>query len=181
MLIRSSGFPVEARRVIEDSSNDNLLSVASVWEGGIKYSLQKLTLELPFDEFFEEGLKRARCSLLPIELSHVCQVSSLQFHHRNPFDRLLVAQCLVEQLPLVGRDSAFDTYGVNAFGRRLKSHRRASWLAAIRKSTKALSQPSSQFAILIVSYISTCLMRQSHAPSLQPRFNHALRIAQEAA
>ena len=105
----------KARKMIEDTANDVFLSIASPWEGGIKVSTGKLTLGRPVDEFFEERMRLNKIALLPITLAHIARVSALPFHHRDPFDRMLIAQSLADSIPLVSADAAFDAYGVQRF------------------------------------------------------------------
>jgi PIN domain nuclease of toxin-antitoxin system len=102
-----------ARESIESGDNLKLVSIASIWEIGIKASLGRLTLEEPFDELIPRQLEINGFDLLPIEIRHVAKVVSLPFEHRDPFDRILIAQCLADSLRIVSRDSAFDSYGVN--------------------------------------------------------------------
>lgn len=101
-----------ALAVLQDPDESLYLSIASVWEIAVKTSIGKLPLATPFSQFIELGLKNARCRLLQIELAHVERVAALPFHHRDPFDRLLIAQALVDGLTILGRDAAFDAYGV---------------------------------------------------------------------
>lgn len=101
-----------ARILIEDISNELYLSVASLWEMAIKISLGRLQLRQPFETFIPHQLSLNRIGLLGITISHTAKVATLPFHHRDPFDRLLVAQAQVEQMPLVSSDAAFDTYGI---------------------------------------------------------------------
>ncbi|MGB9754353.1 type II toxin-antitoxin system VapC family toxin [Roseiflexus castenholzii] len=101
-----------ARALIEDMSNDAYLSIASLWEMAIKISLGRLQLAQPFETFIPHQLSLNRIRLLGITISHTAKVSTLPFHHRDPFDRLLVAQAQVEQMPLVSSDAAFDAYGL---------------------------------------------------------------------
>lgn len=101
-----------AKSAIEDPSSETYLSVASVWEMAIKVSLGKLRLDKGVMEFITEQLSRNAFALLSIELAHVAKVADLPFHHRDPFDRLLVAQCLVQDMPLITRDPAVELYGV---------------------------------------------------------------------
>jgi PIN domain nuclease of toxin-antitoxin system len=102
----------QARGLIEDDTNEVLLSVASLWEMAIKISLQKLTLSGPLGQFIPEQLALNSIGLLPITLAHTVAVATLPFHHRDPFDRLLIAQALVEALPVISRDHSWDAYGV---------------------------------------------------------------------
>ncbi len=102
-----------ARAQIESPANRKFVSIASCWEISIKVGLGKLKLSDPVDVFVPRELKTNRFSLLPIDLKHVMFVSDLPLHHRDPFDRLLVAQCLVDRLAFVSGDQAMDAYGVN--------------------------------------------------------------------
>ncbi len=102
-----------ARKLIEDVANDVFLSIASIWEMAIKVSLGKLTLSQPFDLFIPNQLLLNNMTVLDIALSHTLRVATLPFHHRDPFDRLLIAQSLIEGMPFISNDSIFDVYGVN--------------------------------------------------------------------
>lgn len=104
-----------ARSLIDDENNEILLSIASLWEMAIKYSLGKLSLAMPFDELIPQQLNINAIALLNIEFNHLAVVSTLPFHHRDPFDRLLIAQSVVEGLLLVSADSAFDAYPIQRF------------------------------------------------------------------
>ncbi|MDB5333529.1 MAG: PilT protein domain protein [Phycisphaerales bacterium] len=101
-----------ARNAIQDPTNESHVSIASVWEMAIKVSIGKLGLAQPFPMIVPHELKRNGFRLFPIELSHCVMVSSLPFHHRDPFDRLLIAQSLAGRTPIVSADAAFDAYGV---------------------------------------------------------------------
>jgi PIN domain nuclease of toxin-antitoxin system len=101
-----------ARALIEDSTTQPFLSVASLWEMAIKISLGKLTVGQPFETFVMEQLTRNGIGLLSISLEHTTAIISLPFHHRDPFDRLLLAQAQVENLPFISADPIFDMYGV---------------------------------------------------------------------
>jgi PIN domain nuclease of toxin-antitoxin system len=78
----------------------------------IKQSTGKLSLGLPYANFINEQMRINNIALLQIEVSHLEVVASLPFHHRDPFDRLLIAQVLVEQIPIVSVDLAFDAYSI---------------------------------------------------------------------
>jgi PIN domain nuclease of toxin-antitoxin system len=99
-------------RVSLEDDNELLLSVASLWEIAIKVSLSKLVIALPYDAFIMQQLTLNTIQLLPIQVAHLSMVSTLAFHHRDPFDRLLIAQSMVEHLPIVSSDSSFDAYQV---------------------------------------------------------------------
>lgn len=101
-----------ARQLIEDSNNELLVSIASLWEMAIKSSIGKLTLERPFDKLFPAQLDQNSIDVLPITLDHLNAVCDLPFHHRDPFDRLIVAQALVEHIPVLSVEMVFDSYQV---------------------------------------------------------------------
>lgn len=93
-------------------NNEPVLSLVSVWEMQIKLSLGKLSLQLPLSELVEDEVNRNHLHLLPIELSHIYALSSVPSHHRDPFDRLLIAQSRIMGLPIVSVDTKFDAYEV---------------------------------------------------------------------
>lgn len=101
----------KVRAQIED--NENLLSTASVWEMAIKHSSGKLSFGQPFDVFLEQQISPNGIELLDINLDHITVVAALPLYHRDPFDRLLIAQSMVEQIPILNADSAFDAYAIN--------------------------------------------------------------------
>lgn len=78
----------------------------------IKISLGRLQLAQPFETFIPQQISVNRVGVLNITISHTAKVATLPFHHRDPFDRLLIAQALVEQMPIVSRDPEFDAYGI---------------------------------------------------------------------
>jgi PIN domain nuclease of toxin-antitoxin system len=101
-----------ARQVLEDQNTDLLVSVASIWELAIKSSRGRLTLPKPIYDYVIE-LEASGYYLLPILAEHAAAVATLPSHHRDPFDRLLAAQALAEQIALVTRDRIFKKYGIN--------------------------------------------------------------------
>ncbi|MGZ3381692.1 MAG: type II toxin-antitoxin system VapC family toxin [Isosphaeraceae bacterium] len=103
-----------ARTLIQDASNEILVSPASYWEIAIKISIGKWRLNRPYEEFIDIGLNQYGFQVLPILPTHTARLIGLPFPqgHRDPFDRLLVAQVLVEQIPIVSADSPLDAYGV---------------------------------------------------------------------
>jgi PIN domain nuclease of toxin-antitoxin system len=100
------------RALIDDEDNKILFSTASVWEMAIKQSTGKLNFHLPFEVFIKQQLSLNDFNLLNINLDHLAVVATLPFHHRDPFDRLLIAQSLVEKIPILSVDSAFDAYPI---------------------------------------------------------------------
>ena len=99
--------------LLADPSNELILSVASVWEMQIKLQLGKLNLELPLRELIETQQQRNNLQLLPIQVTHVWALENLPIPHKDPFDRILIAQATVEQYPLLSIDAIFDAYPVN--------------------------------------------------------------------
>ncbi len=108
----SDDLSARARALIENAANRPFLSAASLWEMAIKLSLGKLRLTLPFEEMIPQQMLLNGVQFLPIEMEHLVPIVGLPFHHRDPFDRLLIAQAMVEQMPLVSGDPAFDPYPV---------------------------------------------------------------------
>jgi PIN domain nuclease of toxin-antitoxin system len=111
-LTGDEGLSDRARRIIENPDCDILVSVACLWEIAIKQSLGKLKLARPFDALFPDQLASNSISLLGIRLAHLSEISRMPFHHRDPFDRLLVAQSLSEEIPLLSNDDTLDSYGL---------------------------------------------------------------------
>jgi PIN domain nuclease of toxin-antitoxin system len=101
-----------ARRAIADEKNECYLSLTSCWEMAIKSSLGKLRLAKPVERFVSEQLTANGFTLLPIELRHAAKIEKLPLHHRDPFDRLLIAQAMSEKLIIVSVDRIFSDYGV---------------------------------------------------------------------
>jgi PIN domain nuclease of toxin-antitoxin system len=89
-----------------------LLSVASIWEIVVKAARGKLPFPQPAARYLREQIRQTRVEVLPIILSHVFRLESLPMRHRDPFDRILVAQALEERIPLVSRDRILRAYGV---------------------------------------------------------------------
>lgn len=102
-----------AREVIEDGRNEVLLSVASAWELAIKSALGRLELANPIDELLPDSLARNGFRPLTVELPHALRVARLPPIHTDPFDRLIVAQAQVEDLPILTSDPAITRYEVD--------------------------------------------------------------------
>ncbi len=99
-------------KLCRERVNTVLLSVTSVWEMQIKLQLGKLKLNLPLGEVIESQRQTNNIEILPVTLEHVLALESLPAHHKDPFDRLLIAQANVEGAVLVSRDSVFTSYSV---------------------------------------------------------------------
>jgi PIN domain nuclease of toxin-antitoxin system len=102
----------KAEALIQDVSNDVLISPASYWEIAIKVSLGKSKLNRPYEDFIDLALNTYGFKVLPILASHTARLIGLPFHHKDPFDRLLVVQALAEGIPIISNDDALDAYGV---------------------------------------------------------------------
>jgi len=102
----------KSRTLIEDVNNEIYVSAASLWEMAIKISIGKLVLRQSFDLFIPQQLRLNSIKLLGISVEHIATIINLPFYHRDPFDRLIIAQLMVEQIPVVSVDSVFDSYNV---------------------------------------------------------------------
>jgi PIN domain nuclease of toxin-antitoxin system len=108
----SERLPSSIATYINDGRNDILLSIASVWEMAIKQSTGKLNLGLPYASFIAEQMRLNSIELLPLRLDHLEVVTTMPFHHRDPFDRILIAQAMLEDIVIVSADSMFSSYPV---------------------------------------------------------------------
>lgn len=102
-----------ARIAIEDSSNRKAVSIASLWEITIKVSIGKLKLAEPVVPFLDRELQTNKFSTLEIAFDHLEILSSLPFHHRDPFDRLIVSQAEASSMSIVSIDESLDAYGIS--------------------------------------------------------------------
>jgi PIN domain nuclease of toxin-antitoxin system len=102
----------EAQHLIGTGGTERLLSSASAWEIAIKFALGKLRLPAPPSEYVPDRLLRTRTSALPISVEHALRAGELPPHHRDPFDRVLVAQAQVERLPIFTADPHFAPYDI---------------------------------------------------------------------
>jgi len=100
-------------KLIDDPANQCLISPASYWELAIKLGTGKFVLDESFADFIQHAIHDIGFTVLPIEPKHCEPLTSLPRHHNDPFDRLLIAQAIVEQVPIVSVDPAFDPYAVN--------------------------------------------------------------------
>ena len=101
-----------ATALIADPANRIEISPASYWEIAIKIRIGKYALPDPLDVFMERELAVNGFRILHIEPRHTLPLTTLPFHHRDPFDRLLVAQAMTENIPLVSNDSVLDAYPI---------------------------------------------------------------------
>jgi PIN domain nuclease of toxin-antitoxin system len=113
MTLRSENLGPHTRRVLQDSKNEIYLSVVSAWEIVIKARLGKLEVIGEPDDFVRTCLKKQRIHALDTALEHVLAVANLPMPHRDPFDRLLVAQAYVEKLPFISSDERLRSYPIS--------------------------------------------------------------------
>ena len=112
MSLDDSELSPGARILLADTKNDLFLSPASYWEIAIKISSGKYELNEQLDEFIRRELDSNNISILPISPEHAAATISLPWHHRDPFDRLLIAQAVVENLTIISKDRLFDAYPI---------------------------------------------------------------------
>lgn len=112
IITDDSKLSKRAQDIYLDSENDIFLSMASIWELAIKSSLGKISLDKPLDEFVSEHVLGNNIEILEIKLPHVLRIEQLPFHHRDPFDRLIISQAIEDSLPILGGDNAFDLYKI---------------------------------------------------------------------
>lgn len=111
-LLKDAQLSIRMHGLIADPGNQVELSPASYWELAIKISMGKYNLSEPFQTFLDREIVTNRWTVLPIQVAHAAALTGLPFHHKDPFDRMLVAQALVEQIPIVSADPAFDAYPI---------------------------------------------------------------------
>ncbi len=112
MIAEPERFTIETAKSLEDSNNDLLLSAVTSWEIAIKYSLGKLALPAPPETYVPQQIAKTGVTTLPVEHSHALRVAALPAHHRDPFDRLLVAQAELEGATFLTGDQQFRPYGI---------------------------------------------------------------------
>ena len=106
-----SQLSATAKNIILDTDNQLFVSVASLWEMAIKMSISKLTLTQSLETIIER-LPLEYIEILPLEISHVLAIQNLSFHHKDPFDRILIAQTATENFTIISIETIFDQYGV---------------------------------------------------------------------
>ena len=105
-------LPPAAVVTLQNPANQLMVSAATVWEVAIKTAIGKLSLSAPYRQWMTKALTDLGAAIVPVDVEYADRQAGLPFHHRDPFDRLLVAQALVESVPLVSGDAQFDLYGV---------------------------------------------------------------------
>lgn len=101
----------KARKAIESDKATNFVSIASIWEIAIKLGLDRLSMKIPFEKLSIE-LDKNNFQLLPITFNDTAVLSTLAFHHRDPFDRLLISQSIANDFTLISKDKEFSAYKI---------------------------------------------------------------------
>ena len=97
---------------LQDPANELLVSAATVWEIAIKVGLGKLTLSMGYQDWMNKAIADLNLAILPVTVAYAAAQAGLPWHHRDPFDRLLIAQALLDSLSVVSADAQFDAYGL---------------------------------------------------------------------
>jgi PIN domain nuclease of toxin-antitoxin system len=109
----SKRLPAKVLAILKDETTTSLFSMASVWEIQIKIQLGKLRLRASLADVITHQQQTNGLELMPITLPHVLALEQLPDHHRDPFDRLLIAQAIAENVPIISQDALFAQYPIN--------------------------------------------------------------------
>ena len=104
-------LPEQLKEIIANPANEIYLSIASLWEMAIKIQLKKLKIDKTIKKVIDSALDNG-FELLPILPEHIIKLVDLKFFHRDPFDRIIIAQSLIENSHIISKDIVFDNYGV---------------------------------------------------------------------
>lgn len=104
-------LPLNTKEIIENKEHNCFVSIASYWEIGIKNSIGRLDLFSDLEEIFQI-IEKTGFEILPITPRQILKNSSLEFHHQDPFDRIIIAQSLTEEMTIITKDSQFSNYKV---------------------------------------------------------------------
>lgn len=102
----------KAKDLFLNEKNDIYLSIASIWEMAIKISLNKLDVNEPLKNFVRTKIIANKIKITNISVEHLFMLEDLPFHHKDPFDRLIIAQSIVENIPIISKDSVFRKYNI---------------------------------------------------------------------
>ncbi len=114
-VMGSDQLTEKVKVTIEDDTVENFLSIASIWEMSIKFSLGKLILGMPWEVFVQQEIIETKLNLLNITVENLNIIATLPFHHKDPFDRLIIAQGMVEKMRICSVDKIFDSYPVTRY------------------------------------------------------------------
>jgi PIN domain nuclease of toxin-antitoxin system len=107
----SENLPVKTKHIIENKENNCFISIASLWEIGIKHSIGRLNLLADLNTIFQI-IEDSGFDLLPITSNQILANASLAFHHQDPFDHMTIAQAITESLIIISKDGQFEKYEV---------------------------------------------------------------------
>jgi PIN domain nuclease of toxin-antitoxin system len=108
----SEELSLVSRKAIEDKNSNSFISIASIWEMAIKLSIGKLKVQAPFSSLPAQIVANG-FQILPVKFEDTLELSSMPFHHRDPFDRLIIAQSITNKLLLISKDKQFLNYGID--------------------------------------------------------------------
>ena len=111
LIIDTPKIPKRIHSILNNTANEIFVSNVSIWEIAIKTSIKKLILPFELKELTEE-IKNMNISILDIMSEHLIKVAELPFHHKDPFDRLIISQAIIEKLPIISSDNNFDFYDI---------------------------------------------------------------------
>ena len=100
---------LKARQTIQDAANYKMVSIASLWEISIKLNIGKLQLDMPYKDLMWH-MNINGFQLLPVQFEHTTTLTTLELHHGDPFDRIIISQALTEDLTVISRDKNFNEY-----------------------------------------------------------------------
>ena len=107
-----NNLPKHSRTLIENTTNKCFISIASIWEIAIKQSIGKLELAKKFNHIID-FIDNNDITILPIIFKHTQELINLKFHHRDPFDRIIICQAIVENISIITKDENFHKYSIN--------------------------------------------------------------------
>jgi PIN domain nuclease of toxin-antitoxin system len=107
----SDNIPKNIYKILKDTNNEILVSSVSIWEIAIKKSVGKLTFPFELKNIIDE-IEKLNINILDISSEHLIEVADLPFHHKDPFDRLIISQAIIENLPVISSDKNFDYYEI---------------------------------------------------------------------
>lgn len=111
-IIGDKRLPTQARTMIENVVNKRFLSVVSLWEMAIKISIGKLETDISLEEIINEHITNNLIEIVPVRPADILTLSTLPFFHRDPFDRMIIAQTINNNIPIISIDAAFDAYSL---------------------------------------------------------------------
>lgn len=106
-----SQLSIKAKDILEDEKKDKYVSIVSIWEIAVKLTIEKIQLYYPFSDIVHK-LSFEKIGILNVSFKHTQQIISLPLHHRDPFDRMIIAQSITEDLTIISKDKNFSLYPI---------------------------------------------------------------------